>query len=430
MKKVARKRSKKEVVGPAVSAVPQQRVLPLAEILVRAGEELRELVMSTGLQVFDAMLEEDREALCGPRSAPSRERRAYRHGYDRGRVVLGGRKVTISKPRVRDVEGREVALPSWEEMRGEDPLSSRMLNQMMVGVSTRKYERSLEELPLEMRSVAVKKSSVSRRFVARTSEQVAEFLSRPLDSLDVPVILLDGTQMGKSVIVVALGIDSTGRKHVLGVQEGSTESHGVCRSLLRNLVRRGLEADRPRLFVVDGGKGLLKAIRLSFGAWAAIQRCHFHKARNVVDHLPKDKQAWMRHQLRAVWKMVDATAARRKMEGLARSLEEEHPGAAASLREGIEEIFTLQELGIEGRLYRSLHTTNPIENLQGRLKDIARRVKRWRGGSMALRWGVSGLLEAEKKFRRINGYTDMPTLLAALRRRALEAGLLKESHIA
>lgn len=430
MSKAGRKKTKREGGATGIAALPRQRMLPLAEILVRAGEELRELVMSTGLQVFQAMLEEDREALCGRRGVHDRDRRAYRHGNDRGWVVLGGRKVTIAKPRVREAGGKEIPLPSWEEMRGEDPLLERMLDQMMVGVSTRNYERSLEELPEEMRSVAVKKSSVSRRFVARTSKQVTDFLSRPLDELDLPVILLDGTHMGEHVIVVALGIDSTGRKHVLGAQEGSTESHGVCRSLLRSLVRRGLEVERPRLFVIDGGKGLHKAIRVAFGKWAVVQRCQIHKTRNVVDHLPKERQEWMRRQLAAVWKMGDAEAARRQLKRLAASLEEEHPGAAASLREGLTELVTLQELGIKGRLYKSLRTTNPIENLQGRLKDIARRVKRWRGGSMALRWAVSGLLEAENKFRRINGYTDMPTLLEALRRHAIEKGIRLESDIA
>ena len=430
MSKAARKRTKRKGGPTGIGEVPRQRVLPLAEILVRAGEELRALVMSTGLQVFQTMLEDDREVLCGPRSAPDGDRRAYRHGRDQGWVVLGGRKVTVPKPRVRDVDGKEIRLPSWEQMREEDPLSERTLDQMMVGVSTRNYERSLEELPEDMRSVAVKKSSVSRRFVARTSGQVTEFLSRPLDELDLPVIQLDGTQMGEHVIVVALGIDSTGRKHVLGAQEGSTENHGVCRSLLRNLVRRGLEVERLRVFVTDGGKGLHKAIRMAFGKWALLQRCQFHKTHNVLDHLPKERQEWMRRQLGAVWKMEDAEAARGKLKRLASSLEEEHPGAAASLCEGLDHLLTLQELGIKGGLYKSLRTTNPIENLNGRLKDIARRVKRWRGGSMALRWAVSGFIEAEKKFRRVNGYKDMPTLLEALRRHALEEGLQQESAIA
>lgn len=430
MREAARKREKREGVALQGVEVPKQRVLPLVEILVRAGEELRELVMRTGLQVFASMLEEDRECLCGARSAPDGERRAYRHGHDRGWVVLGGRKVTVPKPRVRDVAGKEIRLPSWEQMRAEDPLSERVLEQMMVGVSTRNYERSLEELPEEMPSVAVKKSSVSRRFVARTSRQVVEFLSRSLEELDFPVLMIDGTQMGEHVIVVALGVDHTGRKQVLGAREGTTESHGVCRALLRDLVQRGLVVERSRLVVTDGSKGIRKAVVSTFGQWACIQRCQLHKMRNVIEHLPKSQHEWMRKKLRDIFSSKDAEKGRAALRTLADGLEELHPGAAGSLREGVQELFTVTDLGLPDKLLTSLRSTNLVENLQGRLKTISRRVKRWRGGSMALRWAVSGFMEAEKKFRRIRGYQEMPTLLAALERRVINFELINEQKSA
>jgi transposase-like protein len=226
--------------------------------------------------------------------------------------------------------------------------------------------------------------------------------------------MIDGTGFGDHLMLVAMGIDNKGEKHVLGVREGTTESEGVCRSLLQDLIERGLEVERARLFVIDGGKGIRKAIRDVFGAWALVQRCQEHKRRNVLDHLPKGKRARVSKALRDAWKSESETTARRLLRQLARELEPAHPGAAASLREGLDETLSVLSLGVKGSLARTLVSTNPIENLQGLLKQVVRNVKRWRGGSMALRWAVTGLMEAEKRFRRVKGYREMPQLLVAL----------------
>jgi transposase-like protein len=255
---------------------------------------------------------------------------------------------------------------------------------------------------------------VSRHFVASTRSQVEKFLSRRLDDLDLPVIMLDGTGMGEHVLVVALGIDAKGHKHVLGVTEGSTESEQVCRGLLRNLIERGLTVERARLFVIDGGKGLRKAIRETFGDWALIQRCQVHKLRNVVEHLPQGKRTWVRAAMNRAWLQPTAAGARSKLRELAAQLAEQHPSAARSILEGLDETLTVIGLGLGSTLAKTMRSTNPIENLQGTLKRVARNVKRWRGGSMALRWAVSGLLEAQKRFRRVKGYREMPQLIAAL----------------
>lgn len=388
-------------------------------VLVRAGEALRELVMAAGLAVFEAMLEEDREALCGPAGTwQGAQRTAYRYGHDRGRVVLGGRKVKLSRPRVRSVDGAEMALPSWVAMRQEDPLHERAFEQMVVGVSTRKYLRSLEGLPVGRSSCSVSRSSVSRRFVARTRQQITQRLSESLEGKDFPVLLIDGTVLGDHVLLVAMGIEADGSKRVLGVVEGSSESEQVGRALLRNLIERGLPVERMRLFVVDGGKGVRAAIRKTFAGWALIQRCQIHKMRNVLDHLPESKHVWVRAAIRKAWDTSSAEPARKRLLGLAKQLEEAHPGAAASLREGLEETLTILRLHISATLARSLRSTNPIENLNSALKHLARRVKRWRGGTMALRWAVTGILEAEKRFRRIKGYRDLPALSIALDRHA------------
>ena len=214
---------------------------------------------------------------------------------------------------------------------------------------------------------------------------------------------------------MALGIDRDGKKHVLGVVEGTTESEATCRSLLRDLIERGLPVERCRLWVIDGGKGLRKAIRTTFGDWALIQRCQVHKLRNVLDHLPKNKHTWVRAAIRKAWGSAKENEAKRKLLDLASQLESDHPGAAGSLREGLDDTLTLIGLGVKpGALHRTLCSTNPIENLIGGTKGIARNVKRWRGGRMVLRWSVTGLIEAEKKFRRIRGHRDLPLLIAAL----------------
>jgi len=303
-------------------------------------------------------------------------------------------------------------------MRQEDPLHERAFEQMVVGVPTRKYARSLEGLPEGQLSCSVSRSSVSRRFVARTREQITRRLSESLEGKDFPVILIDGTVLGDHVLLVAMGIEADGSKRVLGVVEGSSESEQAGRALLRNLIERGLPVERVRLFVVDGGKGVRAAIRKTFGSWALIQRCQIHKMRNVLDHLPESKHAWVRTTIRKAWSADTAEQARQRLLGLAKQLEETHPGAAASLREGLEETLTILRLGVSATLTRSLRSTNPIENLNSALKHLARRVKRWRGGTMALRWAVTGILEAEKRFRRIKGYRDLPALSIALDRHA------------
>lgn len=387
---------------------------PLRERGLDPRAELLEVVLAEGFAGVMEMLEQDRERLCGPSRQWRSERQAYRHGYIDGPLVLGGRKVTVPKPRVRSVGGKEVSLPTWRRFSQEDPLHRRVIEQIAVGVSTRGYERSLEPVPEELASSVTSRSSVSRRFVALTEARMKTFLSRPLGDLDLPVILLDGRGMGDHLLVVAMGIDRSGEKHVLGVVEGSTESEGVCRALLVSLIDRGLQVDRARLFVIDGGKGLRKAIRGVFGSSALVQRCQVHKLRNVMEHLPSGKRTWVRAAMRRAWSEPDVTKARGKLKDLARQFEESHPGASGSILEGLEETLTVIGLGLSGWLLKTLSSTNAIENVQGTLARVSRNVKRWRSGKMALRWGATGLLEAEKKFRRLKGHRDMPQLIAAI----------------
>jgi transposase-like protein len=423
MKKNARKKTaRKQQSVPAVLGAPQQLSLP--EILISTAVGLRDLVVNSGFRVFEALLEAEREALCGPRYSPRQEGQAYRHGFDEGQVVFGGRKVGVRKPRVRTVDGhRELALPSWQRFQDEDPLEERVVQQILAGVSTRNYARSLEPVEPALDSRSDSASSVSRRFVARTESAVGSFLTRSLKGQDYPIIMIDGTGLGDHVAVVVLGIDPTGKKQVLGVAEGSTEASAVCHRLLSELIERGLVVERARLFVIDGGKGIRKAIRDVFSSWAMIQRCQIHKLRNIVEHLPSGRQAWVSAALRRAWGKSDVAKARKVLKTLASQLRENHPGAAASVEEGLEETLTIIALGTQGDLRRVLSSTNVIENLQGGVKRVARNVKRWRTGSMALRWAVTGLMESEKKFRRIRGHRDLAQLIKALEAKIEESKL-------
>ena len=407
--------------APAVES-PSTRRLPLVELLVDTEAELFELAVRSGLQVLEAMLEEDRTAICGPRYAHQADRTASRAGTVASEVVLGGRQVGVRRPRVR-ANGQEVPLPTFQAMAQTDPLQRRTVEQMLLGVSTRGYARSLEPLPAGVASRGVSKSAVSRRFVAKTAAQLAAWQATPLDSLELVGLVLDGVHIGDHCLVVALGISADGTKHALGLWEGSTENAALCQSLLANLHDRGLRTDRSLLVILDGSKALRKAVATAFGAAAVVQRCHVHKLRNILDHLPERQRPWVQAIVRRAYHSADVATAIRLLQNLARRLEREHPGAAASVREGLDETLTILSFDLSTRLQRSLATTNAAESLISRTRHVKRQVTRWRGGQMMLRWVAAGVLEAAKGFRRLKGHADMPKLVAALRARDQELGL-------
>lgn len=285
-----------------------------------------------------------------------------------------------------------------------------------MGVATRGYSRSLEPLGPSVKTRGTSKSAVSRRFVAATAARVEEQLSRPLGDLKLAVLMMDGIHFGEHVILVALGIDESGKKHVLGLREGATENAASCTALLTNLTERGLETTRSRLMVIDGGKALRRAVREVFGKRALVQRCQLHKKRNVLDQLPERMRASVSAALSQAYASRDKATALRLLHNLERRLAKEHPGAAASLREGLEETLTVVGLGLPRALERTLATTNPIENLNSVARRVCGRVKRWRGGEMIVRWMVGAMSEAAKGFRRLKGHAGMPLLIAWLRR--------------
>ena len=411
MAKHDRRRTRRQ--PPTSRSVSIQVPLPVLGVLRDVRQAFHGLCISTGMQVLQAMMEDDRDAVCGPKGQHQAERTAWRGGSVASHVTLGGRQVSVPRLRVRNADG-EVPLASFQWAAATDALEAHTLEAVAAGVSTRRYVRTLDPVPREVEERSTSRSAVSRRFVALSTARLRAFLSRPLGELDLRVVCIDGKVFRDHCIVIALGIDTDGRKHVLGLREGATETAAVATGLLNDLVTRGLSTDRTMLFLVDGAQALRRAITDIYGPLALIQRCQAHKYRNVLGHLPERLHANVGRALRTAWDLQSAPSAKRALEQLARSLEEEHPGAAASIREGLDETLTVLRLGLTGSLQRTLRTTNIIENLNGGVERYTRNVKRWRGGQMIQRWVASALLDAEQRFRRVRGHVDMRHLISAL----------------
>ena len=385
-----RNRSSKNQVH-VVDAVTVQLPLPVLGTLLDARSAFFDLCVETGRQVLMHMQEADRDVLCGPKGQHDPNRSAYRGGSTPSRIVLGGREISMPRLRARSDDG-EQALASFQWAAGRDPLDAYTVEVIAAGASTRKYARTLDPLPAGIDQVSVSKSAVSRRFVALTSKQLGEFASRRLSDLDLRVVYIDGKVFKEHRILIALGVDSDGKKHVLGLRDGATENARVVTALLADLVERGLSTDAPILFVIDGAKALRKAVKDVFGDYGIVQRCQYHKRRNVLAHLPDEMQASVERAMKEAYASDDHALAKQRLERLASSLEREHPGAASSLREGLDETLTVIRLGVRDTLRKTLSTTNPIENLNGSVAHYTRNVKRWRDGKMIVRWVASALL--------------------------------------
>lgn len=373
--------------------------------------------LTAGIEAMEQMLRGDAQRLVGPPHSRGRGRVGQRWGATKGKIGFHGGKVDVRRPRVRS-DGHEVQLPTWRTAQAEDWLGRWAMNLMLINVSTRKLKRAVRlpegDLPAVMGD-GTSKSAASRRFVALSAERMAAWMGSDLSRLDLVVIQIDGLHIGNDLVLVgALGIDGKGNKHPLGLVEGATENAAVVQALIDNLVERGLDPKVCRLFIVDGAKALTKVIRATFGRHTPIQRCQIHKARNVIERLPKPLHASVRKALRQAWELDDADRAERLLRNLARRLEHEAPGVAGSILEGIDEMLTVNRLGLPAQLRRSLACTNSIENVMGTVRRVCRNVKRWRNASMALRWTAAGMMEATKGFRRLKAHKQLPILKAAL----------------
>jgi putative transposase len=400
----------------AAIAVPDTIAVAMTHLADELREGLLALAVGTGLQVMDAILEESVTALCGPCGRHDPERTAGRHGHEDGSVALGGRKVPVRRPRVRAVDGSgEVAIPAYEHFSSTEVLGRLAMEKMLAKLSTRRYTLGLEPVgvAVEARSSGKSRSAVSRHFVERTETALAELLASDLSELDLVALMVDGVHFADHLCVVALGIDVSGKKHPLAVVEGDTENATVVKDLLAGLRDRGLDMTRPMLVVIDGAKALAAAMNAVFDH-PVIARCQLHKMRNVEAKLPKTLAATVSKKMRAIYHLDDALRAEAELSELARQLQKNHPGAAGSLREGLAETLTVMRLKIPPTLARTLRSTNAIESMIEICRDHSTNVKRWRDGEMALRWCAAGMGEANKQFRKVNGFLHLPALRKTL----------------
>jgi putative transposase len=402
--------------GLPVWALPASVQIAMGDVAETAKEGLLALAVGTGLQVMQVLMEEDVCALAGAKGKWNPQRTVVRHGTDDGRVTLGGRRVPIRRPRVRAVDGSgEVTLASYELFSQTEILGRLAMERMLAKLSCRRYPAGLEPVgaAVEATASATSKSAISRRFVAATERALGEVMNADLSELDLVALMVDGVHFGAHTCVVALGIGIDGTKHPLGVVEGSTENATVVTGLLAGLRDRGLDVTRPILVVIDGAKALAAAVKAVFDH-PVIGRCQLHKIRNVENHLPDHLASTVAKKMRAAYHDPNALHAEATLEVIARDLQRSHPGAAASLREGLAETLTVTRLSVPPTLARTLRSTNAIESMIEIGRDHSTNVKRWRDGQMALRWCAAGMLEAKKQFRRVNGYLHLPALRVAL----------------
>ena len=409
-----------EVLGSKEVAV--RLPLPLVEVWEELQPEVEHLTGLAGLKIIRAVIEDEVRRRVGPRHQPDPASSCLRWGQQPGYVVFAGQEVGVERPRVRTRQGEEVQLDSYARLQHDGRRQRAVREGMVAGLTSRSYPRAVQSV---LEGYGIEKSSVSRQFVQASAAQLKRLCEKKLDDLDLVAILIDGIHLGQQVLVVALGIESSGKKHVLGLWQGATENTTVVKELLEDLVARGLNSERRYWFVIEGAKALRAGIERVFGGRAEVQRCQIHKRRNVQEHLPKSAQRDTDRRIRNAYAMTDYTAAKAELEKIFRQLERINPSAARSLEEGLEETLTVHRLGVGTLLRQTLASSNPIESCFSIVEKVARNVKRWRAGNHALRWTATGLLEAEKKFRKGKGYRELEIL-----QRKLNPSLTQNEQVA
>jgi transposase-like protein len=396
-----------------------QMVLPMAEMVGWLRQGVSALIRQAGLRVMELLMEEEVRGRVGERSRPQPDRTASRWGTERGYCVVMGQKVPIDRPRVRTTDDRELRLGSYEMFHRGEPLTETVWEKLMLGLSTRNYGQAVREFA---EAYGLEKSAISEHFIEASREKLQALMERRLDKVRLCALLIDATPFAGQQMVAALGICQDGRKTILGIRQGATENATVVGELLGDLIDRGLDFSEPRLYVLDGGKALHTAVRKYAGESAPIQRCQVHKRRNVLDHLHDEHKPMVARKLNAAYAMEDYAAAKQALDTLHRELMDLNPSAARSLGEGLEETLTVHRLHIPLQLRKTLASTNIIESAFSIVERVCANVKRWHGGDQRERWVGSGLLVAEKQFRRVQGYKHIPILLRELEALVLSRG--------
>lgn len=388
-----------------------QMVLPMAEMVGWLHKGVGELVRQAGLQLIQLLMEEEVKQLVGERSRPLPERTANRWGSERGYCVVMGQKVPIERPRVRRTDDQEIRLGSYEMFHRGEPLTETVWEKLMLGLSTRRYGQAVREFA---EAYGLEKSAISEHFIEASRSKLKALMERRLEKKKFCALLIDATPFAGQQMVAALGVAQDGRKTILGIRQGATENATVVGELLGDMVNRGLDFSQPRLYVLDGGKALSAAVKKHAGDSAPIQRCQVHKRRNVLDHLADEHKPSVAKRLNAAYALQDHAAAKLALNTLLRELMDLNPSAARSLEEGMEETLTVHRLHIPPQLRKTLASTNIIESAFSIVERVCSNVKRWHGGDQRERWVGSGLLVAEKQFRRVQGHKQIPVLLSEL----------------
>ena len=393
-----------------------QMLLLIVQLIESASQVVQNVIHEVQIQTLETIFVVSAEQIAGGRTPGKASGEIRWHGSQKGRVKLADREVQVKRPRLRHKTEGEVKIPAYEKLRQDRGLEQHMLGALLRGISTREYDAVL---PKMAETVGVSRSSVSRQAMEASAEQLQALHEKRWDSTEILVIYIDGQRFGAHHILSAVGVDREGRKHILGIECGATENAAAVKRLLTHLRDQGLATDRTYLFVIDGAKALRSAIDEVFGAAQHIQRCRNHKVRNVLDELPQDQQGQTLNLMRAAWKVTTPEEGEKRLEQLARFLERDYPTAAASLREGMAEMFTLQRLKLPPSLYKCLATTNVIESPQSGVAKRTHNVTRWRDQDMAERWVASAWLLTEKHFRKIDGHRDLWALATILGRQEL-----------
>jgi putative transposase len=398
-----------EMAGEGNPAV--QMVLPLAEMIGWLRKGVGELIRQAGLQLMELMMQEEVRALAGEPHQRHAARTGTRWGSERGYCVVMGQKVPIQRPRVRNADDKEVRLGSYEMFHRGEPLTETVWEKLMLGLSTRKYGDAVREFT---EAYGLEKSAISEHFIEASRTKLKALMERRLDKVRLCALMIDATPFQGQQMVAALGIGEDGRKTILGIRQGATENATVVGELLSDLVERGLDFTEPRLYVLDGGKALSAAVKKHAGESASIQRCQVHKRRNVLDHLTDEQRPLAAKKLNAAYALEDYAAAKQALEHLHRELMDLNPSAARSLAEGMEETLTVHRLHLPMQLRKTMASTNVIESAFSIVEQVCKNVKRWHGGDQRERWVGSGLLVAEKQFRRVQGHKQIPALIKEL----------------
>jgi len=414
----------KEQIKLSFNGIPEG-AFDIDGLMASLRMEYRALAVSAGALVVQAIMNAECEQLAGKPYA--RKTEIDRWGRESGYAVMGGQKVEVRRPRLRNKQKQEVHLTSYERFQDENRRTQAVFSRLVAGVSNRQYASTVEEFG---KGYGISKSVISRKVVEATSEQLRNLCERDLSKLDIRVLVVDGVHVNKRVFIVVLGVETSGKKHVLGIRQGATENSQVCTELFEDMERRGLQTDRPILAVLDGSKALRSAVDRFFGERALVQRCQLHKRRNVLDHLPDRYHAEFDRKMASAYSMRTYDDAKRVLEMTIHQLEQINESAAHSLEEGLEETLTVHRLELPDILRRSFSTTNSIESTFSQGSTVMRNVKRWTNDNQIQRWVATALLQAEKKFRKVRGHKSMSVLVSALETHATMKSIDRKQKVA